>query len=163
MDTTVPSDYGSGRVSNIGMIASQHNHVFFGAFVTFCGFMMLLFGRSSSDAICSYCAEFVNKDAIKCKHCGSDIRTTNSAKALARTLVLNSEYLKKAENYRHYDFVDKDSNILKQRVVVLCACRMLMKWSAEEVMEMPRSAINNFPKWCYTLSTNNHIYNNELK
>ncbi|WP_387691035.1 hypothetical protein [Photorhabdus sp. RM71S] len=121
METTVPSDYGSGRVSNIGMIASQHNHVFFGAFVTFCGFMMLLFGRSSSDAICSYCAEFVNKNAIKCKHCGSDIRTTNSAKALACTLVLNSEYLKKAENYHHYDFVDKDSNILKQKVVDFCS------------------------------------------
>ncbi|MCC8467102.1 zinc ribbon domain-containing protein [Photorhabdus bodei] len=120
IDTTI-LPYGRDYTQDIGTIATKHNHVFFGAFVTFCGLMMILFGRSSDDVKCSYCAEFINKDAIKCKHCGSDIRATSSANALARTLVLNSEYLKRADNYRHYDFIDKDSNILKQRVVEFCA------------------------------------------
>ncbi|MBS9442503.1 hypothetical protein [Photorhabdus heterorhabditis] len=142
METSVPSDYGSGRVSNIGMIASQHNHIFFGAFVTFCGLMMLLFGRSSGDVRCSYCAEFINKDASKCKHCGSHVRTADSSKALARTLVINSEYLKKADNYRYYDFFDKDSIILKQRVVEFCALcssyidEVQYKDGDEEIAEM---------------------------
>ncbi|WP_289992146.1 hypothetical protein [Photorhabdus laumondii] len=121
METSVSSDYGSGRVSNIGMIASQHNHIFFGAFVTFCGLMMLLFGRSSGDVKCSYCAEFINKNASKCKHCGSHVPAVDSSKVLSRTPVPNSGYLKKADNYRYYDFIDKDSNILKQKVVDFCA------------------------------------------
>ncbi|MDB6374462.1 zinc ribbon domain-containing protein [Photorhabdus bodei] len=120
IDTTI-LPYGRDYTHDIGTIATKHNHIFFGAFVTLCGLMMILFGRSSSDVRCSYCAEFINKDARKCKHCGSDIKTTSSAKALARTLVLNSEYLKRAENYHHCDFVDEDSNVRKQQVVDFCA------------------------------------------
>lgn len=76
MDVTIGTGY--GRVNNIGLMASRQNHIIIGAVVTLCGLLMVIFGKKKSeDAVqnikCPFCAEIINKDAVKCKHCGSDV------------------------------------------------------------------------------------------
>ncbi|WP_338658685.1 zinc ribbon domain-containing protein [Yersinia intermedia] len=76
MDTSVSTGY--GRVNNIGLMASKQNQIMLGGFIAFCGLMMSIFGKSPQESTvgvvkCPLCAEPINPEAIKCKHCGSDI------------------------------------------------------------------------------------------
>lgn len=76
MDTSVATDF--GRVNNIGLMASKQNHILIGGFITFCGLIMAIFGKSSQSARkesvkCPFCAELISPEAIKCKHCGSEV------------------------------------------------------------------------------------------
>jgi len=77
LDTSVTTGYGT-RVNNIGLMASKQNHIVIGAFITLCGLLMVIFGkRTQPQAVdttkCPFCAELINPEAIKCKHCGSDV------------------------------------------------------------------------------------------
>lgn len=76
-NTDVSVDTGYGRVNNIGLMASRQNHVIIGGLIVLVGVLMLIFGKSSSSAAglvkCPFCAELIQPEAIKCKHCGSDI------------------------------------------------------------------------------------------
>lgn len=76
MDVTVATGYG-GRVNNIGLMASKQNYILISCFVILCGFLAVIFGKKRQETIkCPFCAELVNSAAIKCKHCGSNIKTT---------------------------------------------------------------------------------------
>ncbi|MCH4196655.1 MAG: zinc ribbon domain-containing protein [Serratia liquefaciens] len=77
MDTSVATGYGE-RVNNIGLIASKQNHMLIASVVSLGAILMVIFGRESSNDVgtnvkCPYCAERIKSDAIKCKHCGSDV------------------------------------------------------------------------------------------
>ncbi|KYP85836.1 hypothetical protein WB66_05375 [bacteria symbiont BFo1 of Frankliniella occidentalis] len=48
---------------------------------------MVIFGRrkveeTGSNVKCPFCAEFIKVDAIKCKHCGSDVQPTFAEKEI---------------------------------------------------------------------------------
>lgn len=77
MDTSVATGYG-GRVNNIGLIASKQNHMLIASVISLCAILMIIFGKATSEDVgadikCPYCAEKIKPDAIKCKHCGSDV------------------------------------------------------------------------------------------
>lgn len=88
MDVSVSTSYGN-RVNNIGLMAQRQNFVLISCFIMLCGLLMVIFGGRkkpdnnyviSKDSIyikCPYCAEDVHPDAIKCKHCNSDISIKN--------------------------------------------------------------------------------------
>lgn len=76
MDVTVATS-GGYRVNNLGLISSRQNYMIFGGFVAIAGIIIALVGdklkASGTSVKCPYCAELINSEAVKCKHCGSEI------------------------------------------------------------------------------------------
>lgn len=76
MDVTVATDDGY-RVNNLGLISSRQNYMIFGGFVTIAGVIIALVGEkfkpSANSVKCPCCAELISAEAVKCKHCGSDV------------------------------------------------------------------------------------------
>ncbi|WP_226890355.1 zinc ribbon domain-containing protein [Providencia alcalifaciens] len=85
MDVSVSTSYGN-RVNNIGLMAQRQNFVLISCFIMLCGLLMVIFGSrksSNSNSVkCPYCAEFISNEAIKCKHCGSDLSEYKANKAV---------------------------------------------------------------------------------
>ncbi|EJH4501888.1 zinc ribbon domain-containing protein [Cronobacter sakazakii] len=82
MDVSVETGYGA-RVNNIGLMAARQNHIIIGAFIALCGLLMAIFGNRKDDSgplvKCPFCAELVKPEAVKCKHCGSDLSSCPAA------------------------------------------------------------------------------------
>ncbi|MFV0842935.1 zinc ribbon domain-containing protein [Klebsiella quasipneumoniae] len=76
MDVTVATS-GGYRVNNLGLMSSRQNYMIFGGFVAIAGIIIALVGdklkASGTSVKCPYCVELINSEAVKCKHCGSDV------------------------------------------------------------------------------------------
>lgn len=76
MDVSVEISDGR-RVNNIGLMSQQQNFILISCFIMLCGLLLVIFGRKNSiksnSVKCPFCAELIINEAIKCKHCGSDL------------------------------------------------------------------------------------------
>lgn len=76
MDVTVAIGHGE-VVNNIGLMASRQNHIIIGVFIGISGLLVILFGKRTEKNVlsvkCPFCAEPISPEAIRCKHCGSDV------------------------------------------------------------------------------------------
>lgn len=93
MDTSIATGYG-GRVNNIGLMASKQNYIIIGGLITICGLLISIFCKSSPSynmVKCPLCAEVINRDAVKCKHCGSDISEFTTKVKMPKISGLNTE------------------------------------------------------------------------
>ncbi|MCA6220252.1 hypothetical protein [Photorhabdus antumapuensis] len=107
MDTNILSQY-SNKFNNIEPIVSQQNHILIGAFITLYGLIMIISSKNQR------LLESIYRSYTK------EIAGFNSEEVFIPTPMQNSDYLKRANNYRHYDFIDKYSNTLEKRVVEFC-------------------------------------------
>lgn len=97
MDVSVATGMG-GRVNNLGLMADRQNYTILGGLFVIAGILMSIFGgRSQGNGVtsgaasagerqCPFCAETIKAQAIKCKHCGSEVDPiqSNLAKAEER-------------------------------------------------------------------------------
>ncbi|CVD75123.1 hypothetical protein [Serratia marcescens] len=86
IDTSVATGYG-GRVNNIGLMANKQNQIIIGGIVIVCGLIISVFCKSTPSykiVKCPFCAEGINRDAVKCKHCGSDVSEHTSKGQLTK-------------------------------------------------------------------------------
>lgn len=109
MDVSVATSMG-GRVNNLGLMADRQNYTILGGLFLIAGVLMAIFGGrpqssvaisgavSANERQCPFCAETIKTQAIKCKHCGSEVEPIHpdSAKAEERKYVhpLNRVYNK---------------------------------------------------------------------
>ncbi|KAA1193740.1 hypothetical protein [Photorhabdus heterorhabditis] len=107
MDISVSSQYG-GKINNDLLIASQQNHILIGAFIILYGLIIIIFSRIKR------LLELI------CKKYNKDVSELISKKTLTQVPMQNSDNLKRANNYRHYDFIDRNANILEKRVAEFC-------------------------------------------
>ena len=115
MDVSVPTGYGS-RVNNIGLMSDKQNYILISCFMIFCGLMMVVFsGRkqqphdtTNSTSVlyvrCPYCAEDIRPEAIKCKHCGSDLSSKKKDEKNITTVTPSEIVIKLKDNY----MIDED-------------------------------------------------------
>lgn len=84
MDVSVATSMG-GRVNNLGLMADRQNYTILGGLFLIAGILMTLFGGrpqggvantnagNANERLCPFCAESIKVQAIKCKHCGSEV------------------------------------------------------------------------------------------
>ncbi|MCW2255087.1 DNA-directed RNA polymerase subunit RPC12/RpoP [Providencia alcalifaciens] len=106
MDVTVATEYGR-RVNNIGLISARQNFILISCFIILCGLLMVLFGGKKNIKVhnmdisnvqglnikCPYCAELIKPEAIKCKHCGSDISVKNVSVDIGNSFIFDDKKL----------------------------------------------------------------------
>nr|WP_058911239.1 zinc ribbon domain-containing protein [Entomohabitans teleogrylli] len=117
MNVTVWSESGN-YVNNFGLMAERQNHTIIGGVILICGVLMIALGKKmptpNYDVKCPFCAEYISPDAIKCKHCGSDIK--HSAK-------INSDVWVAVNFY----YVDDGEAKLNRGAVADLVCEMKIK------------------------------------
>lgn len=86
MNVSVPVGNGV-YVNNLGLMAQRQAWILAGGFVALAGLLVAVFADKlngwNEGAKCPYCAESVSPEAVKCKHCQSDITPTISAPVAA--------------------------------------------------------------------------------
>lgn len=78
MDVSVGTAFGQ-RVNNIGLMNDRQNILLVSATFFIAGIILCAFSQKNGSARkkCPYCFEDISAEAIKCKHCGSEIREVN--------------------------------------------------------------------------------------
>lgn len=78
MDVSVGTAFGQ-RVNNIGLMNDRQNILIISATLFIAGVILCAVSYKNGIDIkkCPYCYEDISVEAIKCKHCGSEIRTIN--------------------------------------------------------------------------------------
>ncbi|HDS6467119.1 TPA: hypothetical protein ACGQ2V_001611 [Klebsiella michiganensis] len=114
MDTSVESSPGV-RVMNFSLIAQQQNQLLLGALISFAGLMCVIFGKKhalvnmAADVKCPFCAELIKPDAIRCKHCHSDLPAKSSS-------VDKDHLLAEFERFTYLNFFDENGVLCESKI-----------------------------------------------
>ena len=111
MDTSVVTPSGT-RVNNIGLMADKQNHIMIGAFIVLCGLLCAIFGRKRSarnDVQCPFCAELIKPEAIRCRHCHSELPPKPS-------LADGEKFLLEFERFTCLDFFDENHALVESKI-----------------------------------------------
>lgn len=106
LDTSVEVSPGV-KVANFDLLAQQQNQVILGALISFAGLLCVIFRKNSGVdnekgcVKCPLCAEYIKPDAIKCKHCHSELPRGFAT-------VEMEQLLAEFNAFSHHDFVSDD-------------------------------------------------------
>lgn len=95
MDVSVLAGNGY-RVNNIGLMSTRQNGIILGGFISLCGLLLAIFGdkiksSTSKQVKCPLCAELISPEAIKCKHCGSNLEKNSTTETAIENKVVNQD------------------------------------------------------------------------
>ena len=119
MDTSVSGGLYGGRVNNFGLMADRQLYLTMAIGLLVIGVLPFIFGKPAAGAqgvttikdsgmrACPFCAELIKNEAIKCKHCASEVQAVVTEAPQEKALALPRAFFEKPDGMSLGEYYEK--------------------------------------------------------